>query len=131
MGRVGCAHVECDEEREAAERPPRDIPAITMSTVGLVGLCGLLLLCLGMLLGSTWTVQAMNRQSRRVATEWRELHAARLTMQKETRLCCSWCGNLIVSTARNSSGLGSKVSAPPPVDDPHPETSRAVGVLHR
>jgi hypothetical protein len=86
MGRVSCAHVEWDEEREAAEQPQRDIPAITMSTVWIASLGVLLLLCLGMLLGSAWTVQAMNRQSRRVATEWRELHAARLTMQEETHL---------------------------------------------
>lgn len=91
-GKVRCEHVECDGEREATEQPQRRVQAITMSTVWMVGLGALLLLCLGILLGSAWTVQAMNQQNRRIATEWRELNAARLAMQDETRLRCSWCG---------------------------------------
>lgn len=81
-----------------------------MSTVWIVGLGGLLMLCLGVLLGSAWTVQAMNRQSRRIATEWRELNATRLAMQEQTRLRCSWCGSLLVSTGGSGSGVSRRVS---------------------
>lgn len=126
-GRASREHVECDEEREATEQPRRDVPAITMSTVWIAGLVGLLMLCLGLLLGSSWTVQALDRRCRQLASERRELNATRLAMQEETRLRCSWCGNLIVSAGRSSSDVGSKVSALLQGDDPYPGTSRAVG----
>jgi hypothetical protein len=66
VGKVGCENIEYDEEHRAGgalyclcretEQPQRDLLAITMSTVGVIGLCGFLTLCFGMLLGSTWSV---------------------------------------------------------------------------
>jgi hypothetical protein len=103
---VSCEHIEYDGERETGcvvyrfcpetQRSQWNLPPITMSTVWIVGLGGLLMLCFGMLVGSTWTVQILNRQFRRLAIERRELNTTRLAMQ-DTTLRCSRCGNLIVN----------------------------------
>lgn len=55
-----------------------------MSAVGITVLAGLLTLCLGMALGATWTVQALDCRFRRLAIERRELNAARLALEAET-----------------------------------------------
>jgi hypothetical protein len=73
------------------EQPWRDVPSITMTTIWIVGLGGLLVLCFGLLLGSTWTIQALDRQYRRLAIEWRELNAARVSIQEDS-MRCPWCG---------------------------------------
>lgn len=70
-----------------------------MSTVWIAGLVVLLMLCFGMLLGTSWTVQALDRQSRRLALERQELNAERLAAQEASQ-CCAWCGILIPSGAR-------------------------------
>jgi hypothetical protein len=103
-------HIEYDGERKTgcvvyrlclgAYQPQWDLPPITMSTVWTVGLGGLLMLCFGILVGSTWTVQILNRQHRRLAIERRELKATRLAMQ-DTILRCFRCGNLISNGDRN------------------------------
>jgi hypothetical protein len=85
-----------DRLRRETEPPRQDVLPITMSTVWIVGLCGLLMLCFGILLGSTWTVRILNRQSQRLAIERRELNATRLAMQ-DTSPRCFRCGKLIIS----------------------------------
>lgn len=70
-----------------------------MNTVWIAGLFGLLMLCLGLLFGSSWTVQALDR---RLASQRRKLNARHLEMQ-ETGLCCFWGGNLTVSADRSRS----------------------------
>jgi hypothetical protein len=62
-----------------------------------IGLIGLLLLFLGILLGSTWTVQAVGQQHRRLAIQRRELNQWRLALQ-QTSVRCAQCGKLIVSS---------------------------------
>jgi hypothetical protein len=83
------------------EHPRRDVPPITMTTVWAAGLGGFLMLCVGVLLGSTWTVQILKRQHERLAAEWRRLNATRLALQQTSRRC-SRCGNPIVSAASHS-----------------------------
>lgn len=70
-----------------------------MTATGITVLVGLLTLCLGMLLGATFTVQALDRQFRRLAIKRRELNALRLTLQ-ESSARCSRCGNLILSAGK-------------------------------
>ncbi len=113
--RVGCEHVEHDGERGAGaaaaadgrrrgtELSRRDVPPITMTAVWVAGIVGLLLLCLGTLVGSSWTVQALDRQYRRLAIEQRELNESRRTLQ-ETSLPltrCVWCAKLIDSSGED------------------------------
>ncbi|MGH3752808.1 MAG: hypothetical protein ACRDRP_08960 [Pseudonocardiaceae bacterium] len=60
----------------------------------------LLLLCLGTLVGSSWTVQALDQQYRRLAIEQRKLNERRRALE-ETSLPlprCAWCANLITSS---------------------------------
>jgi hypothetical protein len=112
---VGCEHVEHDGERGAgaaaaadglcrgAELPQRDVPPIKMTTIWIAGIVGLLLLCLGALVGSSWTVQSLDQQYRRLAIERRKLNERRHTLQ-ETSLPpadCVWCVNLIALSARD------------------------------
>jgi hypothetical protein len=109
---VSYGHIEDDQEhgaggavarlRPETEQSRRDIMPITMSTVWIAGLGGILMLCFGMLLGSTWTVQILNRQCRRLAIERRELNATRLAMQ-DTSLHCCRCGKLIMSVEKQLS----------------------------
>lgn len=93
-----------------------------MNTVWIAGLFGLLMLCLGLLLGSSWTVQALDRQ---LASQRRKLNARHLEMQ-ETGLCCSWGGNLTVSADRSSSSVGGEVIAALHDDNPLTGTSRVL-----
>ncbi len=108
---VGCEHVEHDGERAAGaaaaadgrcrgtELSRRAVPPITMTTVWIAGI----VLCLGALVGSSWTVQAMDRQYRRLAIERRELNERRRTL-RETSLPlarCVWCANLIASSGED------------------------------
>lgn len=83
--KVSCGYVECDEERGTGDAVD------TMTTVWMIGLGWLLMLCFGVLLGSTWTVQVVNRQYRRLAIERKRLNATRLAMQA-TSPGCTWCG---------------------------------------
>jgi hypothetical protein len=109
-GKVSCGHIQYGKERGTGcvvyrlcpetSQPRWNLPPITMSTVWIVGLGGLLMLCFGMLIGSTWTVQILNRQFRRLAIERRELNATRLALQ-DTTLRCRRCGNLIANGDRN------------------------------
>ncbi|MCA1708041.1 MAG: hypothetical protein LC808_34110 [Actinobacteria bacterium] len=109
---MGCEHVEHNGERGAVaaatadgqcrgtELPRRDVPPIEMTAVWNAGIIGLLLLCIGALVGSACTVQGLNRQYRRLATERRELNEQRRTLQKISLPLarCAWCANLIVSS---------------------------------
>jgi hypothetical protein len=112
---VGCEHVEHDGERGAgataaadglcrgAELPRRDAPPITMTTIWIAGIVGLLLLCIGALVGSAWTVQELDHQYRRLAIERRELNEWRHTHQEACLPLagCVWCANLIALSARD------------------------------
>jgi len=44
----------------------------------------LLMLCFGALIGSTWTVQVLDRQYRRLAVRQKELNKSRRTLQETT-----------------------------------------------
>jgi hypothetical protein len=139
--RVGCEHVEHDEERgagaaAAAERLcrgtellRRDVPPITMTTTWIAVIVGLVLLCLGVLVGSAWTVQALDRQYRRLAIERQELNEWRHTFPKSSLPLarCVWCANLIVSSARDyEDGRDAvKSGGPIPIDrELHKKTAR-------
>ena len=109
---MGCEHAEHDGERGAGaaatangqcrgtELPRRDIPPITMTAIWVTCIVGLLLLCLGALVGSAWTVQALNRQYRRLAIERRELNKQHRALQEISLPLarCVWCAGLIVSS---------------------------------
>ncbi len=64
-------------------------------TVALIVLSAVLLVCLGLLLGATWTVQALHRKLRRQAEERRRLNeewlAIRTAQQHRTR--CPRCAS--------------------------------------
>ncbi|MBV8540469.1 MAG: hypothetical protein JO364_04945 [Pseudonocardiales bacterium] len=57
-------------------------------------LVGVLLLCLGLLLGSTWTLQALQARTRRQAEGWRRLYEERLAVRAalQRRGRCPHCG---------------------------------------
>jgi hypothetical protein len=83
-------------QRKGNESSKQDASSIMMTSIWGVGLIGLLLLFFGVLVGSTWTIQAVNRQYRRLAIERRELNEWRLELQ-QTNVRCARCGHLIVS----------------------------------
>ena len=93
-----------------------------MTAVGITVLVGLLTLCLGVALGATWTVQALDRQFRRLAIERQELNALRLAL-KQRSLRCPWCGYVIGSAGSSLPGGGGAIWD----DHSHVEPSRAVG----
>lgn len=138
MERVGCAHVEHDGERgagataaanrqrRAATLLRRVLPPITMTAVWVVALGGVLLLCLGTLVGTSWTDQALARRYRRLAIERRELNEWRRTLQ-ETHLRCVRCGKPLASLPPDRSGVGGRASAATFGDLLHAGTVRAVG----
>jgi hypothetical protein len=138
---VGCEHAEHDGERGAgaaaaaeglcrgAELPQRDVPPIKMTTIWIAGIVGLLLLCFGALLGSSWTVQSLDQQYRRLAIERRELNEWRHELQ-ETNLSlagCVWCANLIALSARGyeDGEDAANPGGPLPIDrELHPKSAR-------
>ena len=65
------------------------------STVTLQVLSGVLLVCLGMLLGSTWTIQALQPKLRRQAEERRRLNEewAAVRTARRQRGECPRCGS--------------------------------------
>ncbi|MGH3773950.1 MAG: hypothetical protein ACRDRW_21585 [Pseudonocardiaceae bacterium] len=69
-----------------------------MTAGWVAGLGGLLLLCLGALVGNSWTDQALSRRYQRLALERRELTEWRRTL-RETSLRCARCGNLMALSA--------------------------------
>jgi uncharacterized paraquat-inducible protein A len=58
-------------------------------------LSGVLLVCLGLLLGSTWTIQALQPKLRRQAEERRRLHEEWLAVRtaRRQRGTCPRCGS--------------------------------------
>lgn len=54
----------------------------SMTAVGSIMLVGLLMLCVGVLLGATWTVQALDRRSRHLAIERQKLNELRLALKE-------------------------------------------------
>ena len=71
-----------DGRRRGTELPRRDIPPITMTAFWIFGIVGLLVLCLGVLVGSSWTVQALNQQYRRLTIQRQELNERCRTLQR-------------------------------------------------
>ncbi|MGH3854064.1 MAG: hypothetical protein ACRDR6_11315 [Pseudonocardiaceae bacterium] len=67
---------------------------VPQSSVTLEVSVGVLLVCLGLLLGSTWTIQALQARFRRLAMERRRLNeewlALRAALQRRGR--CRRCG---------------------------------------
>jgi cell division protein FtsL len=118
----GCAHVEHNGERGAGaaaaangqrrgtEPSRRDVPPITMTAVWVAVLSGVLLLCLGVLVGASWTDQALGQRHRRLANERRELNEWH-RMLEETSQGCIRCGNRIARAAGDHSGVGGRVNS--------------------
>lgn len=96
-----------------------------MTAVWIAGLGGMLLLCLGMLVGASWTDQVLSERYRRLAIERRELNEWRHALQ-EASLHHVWCGDS-TALAGDSSGVGGRVSAVTCGDPPGAGTARAVG----
>jgi hypothetical protein len=110
---VGRAQVEHDEERGAGrgpELPRRDVPPITMSAVLIACFGGLLLLCLGTLVGASWTDQVLCARYERVARERRELEEWRLALQEADRHYV-WRGDQTSLTAQDHFGVGGQLIA--------------------
>lgn len=95
-----CSRVDISPERDAPPRTPADEPrfgsgtssrrSTPQCTVALMVLGAVLLVCLGLLLGATWTVQALQPKLRRQAEERRRLNeewvAVRVAYQQQ-RIC--------------------------------------------
>jgi len=64
-------------------------------TTQLLGLCVILLFCLGLLLGSSWTLQAVQPKLRRQAEERRKLDEEWSALRNAQRQwgTCPYCGN--------------------------------------
>ncbi|MGH3867310.1 MAG: hypothetical protein ACRDQ4_14430 [Pseudonocardiaceae bacterium] len=92
-----------------------------MTAVGIASLGGMLLLCLGTLVGTSWTDQVLGARYRRLAIERRELNEWRHALQ-EASLHCVWCGDSM-ALAGDPSG----VSAVTCGDHLGAGTARAVG----
>jgi hypothetical protein len=65
-----------------------------MTAAWVASLGGLLLLCLGTLVGTSWTEQALDRRYRRLATEQRELSESRRALHEISQRCAR-CGKSI------------------------------------
>lgn len=72
-----------------------------MTAVWIAGIFGLL--CLGAMVGSSWTVQGLDRQYRRLAVQRKELNKSRRTLQETTLPLarCVWCDNLVAHPAED------------------------------
>ena len=81
-----------------------------MTTVWVAVLSGVLLLCLGVLVGASWTDQALSQRRRRLAIEQRELNEWHRLL-RETSQHCLRCGNPTALPAGDRSGIGGGVSA--------------------
>jgi hypothetical protein len=81
-----------------------------MSAVLIACLGGLLLLCLGALVGTSWTDQALCARYERVARERRELNEWRLALQEADQHYV-WRGDQTAFTARDHFGVDRQLSA--------------------
>jgi hypothetical protein len=97
-----------------------------MTAVWVAGLSGVLLLCLGVLMGTSWTDQALSQRYRRLAIERRELNEWHRTLQ-ETSQRCVRCGNPVALPAGDRSRVGGRVSAVTYGDPLGARTARVVG----
>jgi hypothetical protein len=81
-----------------------------MTAVWVAALSGVLLLCLGVLVGTSWADQALGQRYQRLANERRELNEWH-RMLEETSEGCVQCGNPVVLPAGDRSRVGGRVSA--------------------
>jgi hypothetical protein len=81
-----------------------------MTIVWVAVFIGLPLLCLGALVGTSWTDQALCARYNRLAAERRELNEWRLALQEADRHRV-WYGNQTAFTARDRSRVDDQVSA--------------------
>lgn len=135
---VSFEHVDCDEERGAGaaadalcrgtEQPRWDAPPIKMISVWVGGFIGLVMLCFGMLLGASWTVQALDQRCRRLAAERRELNEWRLALREASRRGARY-GNLNAPSVTKSSDGSGPTTPTTYGDNSQAETSRA-GARH-
>ncbi|MGH3870605.1 MAG: hypothetical protein ACRDSR_03655 [Pseudonocardiaceae bacterium] len=95
-------HVDIPPERDAPPRSPAVAPwpgsetswrSPPQCTVDLMVLGAILLVCLGLLLGSTWTVEALQPKLRRQAEERRRLNEewSAIRMARQRRGVCPRC----------------------------------------
>lgn len=82
------AAVAGSRRRRGTELSRRDIPPIEMTGVWIVGIV-LLLLCLGVLVGTSWTIHALDRRYRSLAAERRELNEWRRALQEASSAASS------------------------------------------
>jgi hypothetical protein len=97
------AHVDISPERDTPPRGPAGGPGTgsaaswryaAQSPMTLQVSAGLLLVCLGLLLGVTWTIQALQVRLRHQAEERRRLNAewAAIRAARQQRVQCPRCG---------------------------------------
>ncbi|MBV9141888.1 MAG: hypothetical protein JO115_13385 [Pseudonocardiales bacterium] len=92
-----------NRQRQAAMLPRRVRPPITMTASWAAVLGGLLVLFLGVLVGTSWTDQALVGRYRRQAIERRELNEWHQALQHTNR-GCAWCGSAAASPPAEGSG---------------------------
>ncbi len=97
-----------------------------MTAVWVAVLSGVLLLCLGVLVGTSWADQALGQRYQRLANERRELNEWHRLLQ-ETSQGCVQCGNPVALPAGDRSRVGGRVSAMTYGDPLGAGTARAVG----
>jgi hypothetical protein len=85
-------------------------PPITMTASWAAVLGGLLVLFLGMLVGTSWTDQALAGRYRRQAIERRALNEWHQAL-RTTSLGCAWCGSAAALSPRERSGAGGRAGA--------------------
>ena len=104
--RRGSDHVDISPERDTLPRSPAGRPRsgsetswrnAPQSTVTIEVLGAILLICLGMLLGTTWTTQALQPQLRRQAEERRQLNEewSAVRTARQQRGTCPRCASVL------------------------------------
>lgn len=119
-------HVDISPERDALPRSPAAAPQPGSETswrstpqcaVTLIVLGAVLLVCLGLLLGTTWTIQALQHRLRQQAEERRRLNAewSAVRTARQQRGTCPHCASPL--SERDWSVAPRDVVDPPDDDD--------------
>jgi hypothetical protein len=96
-----------------------------MTAFWAAGLGGMLLLCLGTLVGTSWIDQVLRHRYQRLALERRELNEWSHALE-EASLHCVWCGDSM-ALAGHPSTVGGRVSTITCGDPLDAGTALAVG----